>query len=268
MITRSISEGFRFAFSVKRVIPYIILNLIIFYVLIGFFSSVITAMRGSMSIFRVLLSFGLLIPAFIVIGLVSLWINGAMIDQAKYFPRKRSLVKSFEYSASRYLSMLGAAIIYGILVTIISSPKYIGFLFSLALNLVFFYLYPAIIVDKKRCIDSFKKSFNTFMKYPLETFVTWILTSIISIIIVGLFALPLLFLFVGSIADLFVEPTMNVTLKEGIFMRSVLEGIKSAILSPLFIPYLFVFTVALAFNSVFTLGVRTRLYINTKKIEV
>ena len=91
MISKSITEGFKFALSVKRVIPYIILDLIIFYILFYFFSSFINIIRfETFDVFSFLLSMGLFIPAFIIIGLIQLWINGAIMDQAKYFPREKS----------------------------------------------------------------------------------------------------------------------------------------------------------------------------------
>ena len=264
MISKSIGEGFKFAFSVKRVIPYIILDLIAFYVIISFLSSFINMIRlESFNILEFLFSFAILIPAFIIIALVQLWINGAMVDQAKYFPRKRPLTKSFEYSTSRYLTMFCALIIYGIIAWIFSMPRYIGSILIFALTLIFYYLYPVIIVDKKGCLDAFKRSYKTFIRYPLETFVTWLLSVIINLIIVGFFALPLIFLFLSNIVDVFLlmPTTVDATIEPSNFVPGVLATVRS----PLFVPYLFILIVALSFTKVFTLGVQTRLYINARK---
>ena len=270
MISRSITEGFRFALSVKRVIPYIILNLIVFYILIGFFSSLVNMIRfETFNILRFLISLGMLIPAFIIIGLVQLWINGAIVDQAKYFPRERSLRKSFEYSASRYLTMFCALIIYGVIAWVLSMPKYIGSILVFGLTLIFYYLYPAIIVDRKRCVDAFKKSYKTFMRYPLETFVTWLASVIISLIIIGFFALPLIFLFLGNIVDTFrvMLPT-PVDVEPRSLIQSIVPGVLAAVRSPFFVPYLFILVIASSFTKVFNLGVQTRLYINARKMAL
>ncbi len=269
MISKSISEGFRFALSVKRLIPYIILDLIVFYILISFFSGLVNMIRfESFNVLRFLLSLGLFIPAFIIIALVQLWLNGAMIDQAKYFPRERNLRKSFEYSTSRYLSLLCALIIYGVINWIISMPKYIGTILVFAFSLIMYYLYPTIIVERKKCVDSFKSSYRIFRRYPLETFVTWTVQSIISLIVIGFFALPLIFLFIGNIVSVFraVIPTaVGVDFQPSDLIQSVMPGILEAVRSPLFVPYLFILVVGLSFTKVFNLGVQVRLYINARK---
>jgi len=272
MISKSITQGFKFALSVKRVIPYIILDLIVFYILISFFSGFIGMIRSeTFNVLRFLLSLGMFIPAFIIIGLVQLWINGAMIDQAKYFPRERPLTKSFTYSSSRYLTMFCALILYSVIAWILTLPKYIGSILVFALTLIFYYLYPAIIVRKRGCVDAFKESYKTFIRYPLETFVTWMLSVIITFMIVGLFALPLIFLFLGHIVAVFgaMMPTaVGVEFEPRTLLGSVMPGILEAVRSPFFVPYLFILIVALSFTKVFILGVQTRLYINARKMEI
>lgn len=265
-ITKSISEGFAFAISVKRIIPYLIIDLIIIFSLINVARNLMDLTTGKTGPFGFLLSLGILIPIFIIIGLVNIWINGAIIDQARYYPRKRSLGKSFEHSASRYLTILATSILAGIITAIVSSPPYIGSLLSFVVSLMFFYLYPAIIIDKKRCIDSFKKSFKTFIRFPLETFVTWLLVVIISLIIIGVFLLPLIFYFAMGFVSTFraMGPTVNRTL----IATEIIPRIESMIRSPYIIPYIFIFSVALAFCSVFCVGTQARLYMNFKKREV
>lgn len=266
MILKSISEGIKFAFSLNVIIPYIVLYLITFYVMIGLFSTLLNFMPLGTDGFRALLSLGIYLPFFIIIGLAYLWVHGAIIDQAKYYPRRKPLAKSFEYSTSRYLTMLCAAILFGIIMVIISSPPYIGPLLSFVLGLMLFYLYPSIIVDKKRCIESFKKSFNTFMKYPLETFVTWLLTIVLSLIIVGIFALPLIVFVFANLTGIPNLPTVT-GVEQQTVLKSLLPGISNAVHSPYFIIYLFIFCVGLAINSSFEMGTRTRLYINTRRAE-
>ena len=269
MISKSITEGFKFALSVKRVIPYIILDLIVFYILISFFSGLINMIRlESFNVIRFFLSLGLFIPVFIIIALAQLWINGAMIDQARYFPRDRPLKKSFEHSTSRYLSLVCALFIYVVINGIISMPRYIGAILAFAFSLVMYYLYPAVIVGKKSCVDSFKNSYRIFRRYPLETFVTWLLQSIISLIVIGLFALPLIFLFIGNVVSIFratIPTAVGAEVEPGTLIQSFMPGVLEAVRSPLFVPYLFILTVALSFTKVFTLGVQTRLYINARK---
>jgi len=265
-IIKSVSEGFRFAISVKRIIPYLIIDLIIIFSLISFARNLMGLATARTSPFGFLLSLGIFIPLLIIIGLLNLWINGAIIDQARYYPRERSLGRSFELSASRYLTILATAILAGIITGIVSYPPYIGSLLSFVVSLIFFYLYPAIIIDKKRCIDSFKKSFKTFMMFPLETFVTWILTIIITLIILGIFLLPLIFYFAVGFVSTYegIRPTVDRTL----ITTKIIPMIGSMIRSPYIIPYIFIFAVGLAFCSVFYVGTQARLYMNFRKREV
>jgi hypothetical protein len=269
MISKSISEGFKFAFSVKRVIPFIILDLIVFYILISFFSSFIS-MFGDFRVIRFLTYLGLFIPALIIIGLVQLWITGAITDQAKYFPRERSLGDSFKFSTSKYLTLLCATVIFGILAWIVSLPRYIGFILAIIVNIIFYYIYPAVIVDNKRCVDSFNKSYKTFRRYPLETFLTGLVSGVISLIIIGILSLPLIFLFLGSIIDIWIASTVSPTnvLGPRPFLNNLIPVIISGFRSPFFVPYLFILILGLSFTRVFNLGVRTRLYINARKMEL
>ena len=255
----------------KRLIPYIIVDLVVFYMIINFFSGFLGMIRsGDFSVLRFLLSLGLLVPAFIIIGLAQIWINGAMVDQARYFPRERSLTKSFKYSTSRYLSLLCALVIYGIINGFLSMPRYIGTILVFVFSLVMYYIYPAVIVGRKKCVDAFKNSYKVFRRYPLETFLTWLVQAIISLIVIGFFALPLVFLFLGSLIGVFrtVIPTVGAEVESVNLIQSFMPGVLAAVRSPFFVPYLFVLVVGLAFTKVFNLGVQARLYMNARKTEL
>ncbi len=266
MILKSISEGLKFAFSLNTIVPYLVLYFITFCTLVSFFQNLVNVTSAGTGI-RLLLSLGIYIPIFIIISLAFLWVHGAIIDQAKYYPKRKPLLKSFEYSTSRYLTMFCATILFGIIAVIISSPPYIGFLLSFVLGLILFYLYQVIIVDKKGCIESFKKSFNAFMKHPLEIFVTWLLVTIITLIIVGIFASPLI-VFVMTNLTHTTEFGYSNTLEPQSIVQKLLPGISTTIQSPYFVIYLFILCIGLSINSAFQIGTKTRLYINSRKIEI
>ena len=163
--------------------------------------------------------------------------------------------------------MFCALILYGIIVFIVSLPRYIGSLFVFLVNLILFLLYPVIIVDKKKCLDSFKRSFRVFLRYPLEVFVTWLIVVAIYFVITIIFALPMFFYFLGSITPVETKMYENVT-NEEVLIKTIIPGISTSLSSPYFIPYFLVFSLAMAFNSVFYQGVQTRLYINSRKVEI
>jgi hypothetical protein len=266
MISKSISEGFRFALSAKRIVPYLILDLIVAYILIGFLRDFIGMMQ-TMSIFTLLLSMGIYIPVFIILGLIYLWVNGAIIDQAKYFPRNKPILKSFEYSTSRFLTLLCAFILYGIIVGIVAMPPYVGPLFAFVAMLVFFFIYPVIILEKKSCIQAFERSFKTFSRHPLETFVTWLSVTIIGFIIIGIFSIPLILYVVSSIIGTPPLAPFEGSILPRAMITTVIQNVINSVYSPFFIPYLVIFLAAVAFNRVFYLGTQSRLYMHSRKIE-
>lgn len=269
-IIKSISEGLRFSISLKRAIPYLIMYLITIYVLIDFFAQFLGFILRRISTMSFFLSLGMYIPVFIITALINLWIDGALIDQAKHYKKRRSLIKSFEYSTSRYLSLFCATLIYALIMGIVSSPPYIGSLLSFIFSLIFFFIYPAIIVDGKKCIDSFRQSWNVFKHYPLETFVTWLLIMIVSVIIIGIFALPMVFYVIGGLIESFQTmgtTFVNETMRRVFITMEIIPRAISYIRSPYFLPYFFIFCIGLAIQKVFSVGARARFYINIKKRE-
>ena len=267
-VLKSISEGLKFFISIKRILPYLILHLVTFYVLMNFFGEILRLIINPTAFGPFLVSLLIYIPSFIILGLIKLWISGAIIDQAKYYKKKRRLIKSFKHSTSRFLTMVCALIIFAVIAAIVSSLPYIGSLLSILLGLIFFYLYPAIIIDNKSCIDSFKWSWKIFKKRPVETFATWILIIIIGSIITIIFALPLISYLLGNLVDIFqtIDPTgINETMSETIFREEIIPTIVNSVRSVYFLPYLFVFCFGLAIQEVFSVGAQARLYINLKR---
>jgi len=266
MMLKTLSEGIRFAFSPKVIVPYLILDMMIVFTLIHFFVGFFDFTTVRPQTYNLVLFLGIYLPTFIIISLLYLWVSGAVIDQARYFPKSRSLAKSFGYSGSRYMAILCALILQGIIITIASSPPYIGPLISFVVSLFLFYLFQAIIIDKKGCIDSFKRSFSTFSTYPLEIFVFDLMIIAISLIVAILFALPLLIFVLGRLS---VIPGITIPYTSDTSMiRNLIPELFNAIRSPYFIIYLFIFCVGLAYTSAFQEGVKTRLYINTRKHEL
>ena len=75
------------------------------------------------------------------------------------------------------------------------------------------------------------------------------------------------FYFLGSITPVETKMYENVT-NEEVLIKTIIPGISTSLSSPYFIPYFLVFSLAMAFNSVFYQGVQTRLYINSRKVEI
>jgi len=265
-ITKSISEGFRLAISIKRILPVLIINLVIFYSLITLMKQVFNFVTFLQNPFVLLGSFGLYIILFIIIALVNLWITGALTHQSKY--PKKSLTSSFEFALSKYVILFVSAIISSVIAVILSIPQYIGWLLALVWGLIVFYLQPAIIIGNRGVIESFKESWKVFKKFPLETFVTWLLVSIICIIIIAIFTVPMIFYLLGSIlGSLPMDETLyaNETLAEDLIMTEIFPKSIETLNSPIFLVYFFIFCVGISFQKVFGVCTKAMLYVNLRK---
>lgn len=272
MILKSVNEGIKFAFSLKVIVPYLIINMVIFYALIQFFIGIVDFIPIEQNTlieqnaYKVIYLMGIFFIVLIIIGFAYILVNGAVIDQAKYYLKKRSLAMSLEYAKSRYLTLLCTSILFGVTIAIASAIPYIGSLLSIAIGLLLFYLYQPIIVNKTGCIDSFKESINVFSRYPMETFVTWLLTIVISLIVIFVFASPMLIFAISRLGDIskFINPAV---VEPQAMVENLLPIISDIVRSPYFIVYLFILSFGLAYASAFQVGTRTRLYINVRKAK-
>jgi len=262
MIGKSIQEAFSFALSPKRVAIFFALDLLILFSLSYFFSSLFSVYQITSGVANFLTSLSLFIVVMIFTFFISFWIQGALIDQARYFPKDKPLEESFKYSSSRYLPLLGAAILLGIISFIASIIPFIGFILVVLISLIFFFLQAIIVIDKNGIIDSFKRSYQIFMKRGLTVLGAWLASSLIFFVIILVAGIPLLAMLIGTFLEFIVG--------SGAPSAQVVPPVTFDIVrSPLFQISLVIFALGLAFASVFMIGVQARLYINlTKKRQV
>jgi hypothetical protein len=178
------------------------------------------------------------------------------------------MTASFKVSSSRYLSLLCATILLLIISVIVSIPQYIGFLLNILVALAFFFIIPAIIVDRTGCVKAFNRSYAVFRKFPLETFVTWMLVMVICGIVMLIFLTPLAVWGISKLVMIARSMILeaNETMDGTVLARTIIPKIATVARSPLFIVFLFIFCVGLALCNVFVVGTRTRLYINAKRM--
>jgi hypothetical protein len=81
-ISKSIIEGLKFSFSTKRIVPFLILNLVLIYIFIDFFEPFSSSMLNLENLGSFIKPLGIYIIFFIIMWLAKLWISGALIDQA------------------------------------------------------------------------------------------------------------------------------------------------------------------------------------------
>ena len=102
-------------------------------------------------------------------------------------------------SLGRLHKVIAAVLIVAIISSLAGAIPYVGWIFSLVIGWVFFFIFQGIIIDNLGIISTLKNSWGIFRKSPFDVFIAWLLIAVISALILGLFALPLLFMFFGMI---------------------------------------------------------------------
>lgn len=254
MIGRVVVEGFKFAFSLKRMLPYIFLNLLLLYTIcdmLGRFGSLKELTPETLASITSL--YGLYLFVFLFFGFSQPLLIAVMFHQAKNFGKKIPMKKSFRFAFSIFLkSFLILMTLAGIYILIGLIPFFLlGLVLILFFSLASFYVYPAAIMDGKDIVESFKKSFSLFKAAPFKTFIIALLITLISLVLVTISFFPLIFWLSGNIYALSMQ-TQDVTI--------LTEYLARLLVSPTIIPFLLIPSLALAFCQVMKIGMEARLY--------
>ncbi len=188
-------NAFKYAFSFRRVLPFFILNVLLLGVALFFIdnASMFIADIGYNYYIGDLLYLMLGFIAFVfVYSLVSLFFVGAIIDDAKHYPRKKNLSKSFAVAKKKYLSILLASILVAIISSIAGYLPFIGWIASIAVTLVFLFVLQFIIISNKRAIDSLKWSYKLFMKNKADVIIFWIFLAVIGFALLVVALVPII----------------------------------------------------------------------------
>jgi hypothetical protein len=251
MIGKVIFNGLKFGFSFKRMLPYVLTNLILFYTIcdmlgrIGPTESIEEAIRVAEPLY------GLYLFVFLICGTTQPLFIAMILHQAKNFGKKMPIKKSLKFSFSVFLKSF---FLYLILLAVFSLLGFIPLVWPILILMFYlasFYVYPIAIIDNKRISQSFKKSFSIFKKRPVETFLVFLLVSLLSIILVTISSVPF-FLWIFANMFLVYQRTND--------MRIVANTLSNLLLSPTTIPFLFLLSLGSAFVCVMKIGTIYFLY--------
>ncbi|HLD48757.1 MAG TPA: hypothetical protein VJB11_00165 [archaeon] len=195
-IGKPISTAFRYAFSPQRIAPFFALNLVIAASLLGILFYVIEMLPSfSMSLFFSLIGLiAAFVIVFIVVFLVKLFFLGVITDNSKLFYQKKVLPlrKSYPIAKSKYLSMLGAFLLMGIIVFVVGIIPLIGFIFVIVLSWMFLFVMQFVLINNEKAVDSLKKSYEFFMNNKLDVFVFWLIITLIDIALTIIVFIPVI----------------------------------------------------------------------------
>jgi hypothetical protein len=192
-----VNKAFRFSIDPRRWLPFFILD-------IGFFGAVILYALSNLSMLEnavatigrdptaigQLLGAGLVFfVMFIIYFLLKLWLTGATIHQSV---KEKEISKSYRISCSRYLSLLGVAVISALIGIGASMVPAFSSILSIIIGLILFFPMQEVMVNKKGTIDAISNSWNIFKKEPAKVFLMWLLLSLVGGVILVILALPLL----------------------------------------------------------------------------
>lgn len=189
------SKAFTYALSVNKLLPYFIINVLMFGMFLVIFNlaidiiPVIILSNGSLESLEYLASIGstvsfilIAIAGGFVFSFLKLFIDAAVTDNSKLYWSKKSKILSTSYGIAkkRYISMLGAVILTGLIVTFISYIPLIGWILTIIASLALLFIIQSIIISGKNAVDSLKDSYKIFKSDKLNVFIFWLLLAVIS----------------------------------------------------------------------------------------
>jgi hypothetical protein len=207
-----------------------------------------------------LLFLGVLFP---LLALINIWIIGALVYQSY---KDKKFEESFRIAFSRYVDLLFATVLLGVMVFVVASFVFIpiiGFIISAIMvaliTLAFFFYQQEIIINKKRWRDALRNSYAIFRKN--------VLTLVLIAIIVGIGARLIRLPFELPLVMYSVDVYSSITSNTGFFVFSFFSELPSTgnILDPMTFVLMLVFSIGSAIAGVFSIKSVTEFYLQMKK---
>ncbi|MEM5867330.1 MAG: hypothetical protein QXG39_05390 [Candidatus Aenigmatarchaeota archaeon] len=257
MIGKIIVDGFKFGFSLRRMLPYVFMNLLLLYTVCDMLGRIGTMEITEEAIKSIAPLYGIYLLVFLFYGISQPLFIGVMLHQAKNFSKKIPLKKSFKFSFSVFLKSF---LIFLLLSFIYFLMGFLPFWLSLVLILIFtlasVYIYPAAIIDKKKITEAFLKSFSIFLRNPFRTFIVCFTVFLVGIVLILISFFPMIFWLGGNLYSIS-QQTQDLDVLANYLAR--------LLTSPTIIPFLLIPSFAIAFVSVMKIGMIARLYVVMKK---
>jgi len=255
VIGKAIVEGFKFGFSLKRLVPVLLINFLFLYSTFFVLGKIGPMEITEEAVREVAPLLGLYLFILIFCFISQPILITVMLHQAK--AKKVQIKKSFRFSFSLFPKTFVVYLLYIILILVLG---FIPFLWPILLLLFFssfFYVYPLIVLKDKDIIEAFKKSFEIFKKYPIQTFVLLILISLLSFVLITISFAPLALWLAASVFKDY---------QQGSNLSSIALQIADFFVSPIIIPFLLIPSLVSAYIFVVALGMISKFFLSLKKI--
>ena len=191
----ALKKGFRFSVNPRFWLPVFVCDFVFFIIgllfvlyketeIITVMNAINTGPAGMASAGGVLSSLTFIFAAWV---LIRLWIQGALIRLSQ---KENNYIDSFKFSFSRYHHLLAATLIIGLFSFVVGLVPYLGTLFSFVISIIFFFVYPGIIIKKLGFWPALQDSYNMLMKHVRKfridmketLFRVWLIILIVSLV--------------------------------------------------------------------------------------
>ncbi len=193
----ALSKGIAFCIHPTRWVPFFLLDMAAFSLLLTVFMPNMAYFLYSMSAVEynplllapAVTAFFQIVIIFAAWVLANLWIQGAVIHQSY---KEKEFSKSWGISLRRYPSILVATAITAITGFIVALVPYAGWIFSLIVSLAFFFILQSVIVKGSGFVRALEDSLELFRGNPFKVFLAWLTIAIIAGLIMVAFSIPML----------------------------------------------------------------------------
>ena len=166
------------------------------------------------------------------------------------YANQKALGKSADYAKSRYLRFLLAMVIVGTISSIAEIVPFIGLILSFVAGLIFFFVQQEIAVRNSGLSKSFSNSYEIFKRNWFKVFLTLVISGLAGLLTIIVFAIPLFVVAFGTIGP---------AITSGQFITALLANM------PLFAVTGLVLLVGVALATLWTIGIKTDVYMQLKK---
>jgi hypothetical protein len=260
---KTFSFAFKYAFNLKRILPFFIINLLLVafaFVFIDYAIDLLPILlSGSFTSIPVTTLIYAALVIFVVVAVTSLlkiYFQAVITDNAgSYWQKKKKALSKSLPSGRTYLTVLIALILAGLITSIVTSVldfvavlgRFLAVICSIVLGLIFLFLIQIIVISKRGIVDSIKAGYALFMKNKFDVFIFWLVLTILSFILllvaiipIGIVLIPIITPFISAMSTStgFSSLLGNIT---ALIQANMLSLAVAGIVSSFIIAYLSVF---------------------------
>lgn len=205
---KALGKGLGFGIKPKRWLQFFILDLVFLSIGLAItlpnLSDILPVIMGGSQDLAAALQIGVfavsIMIVFVVWMLIRTWFVGSIVHQS--YKEKDKISNGFRIAGRKYLHILVAMIIVGIIAGAVSMIPYVGWIIAFVVSWIFFFFVQGIVVSNMGCIRTLQNSYRIFRNKPLQVFLAWLLIAIVTLVIYFVFSIPMMILMFWAMVPL------------------------------------------------------------------